>query len=199
MGNTLYSQIKESIEKANYDQFDDILNKLPPNYNINNISEYSILHNIIKKYYMHPEKRVVYAKMFMDSLKKGANINSFDKDGNTLLINSIIEDEYNIARFLIKNGANPNIPNKKNYKSPLVYASQMGKDNFVILFLKQKDIIIQPNAISMAANKETQNLIRSKIKQLDYEYKIKKFKNYINFKESSYIIPLLDELRENKG
>ena len=196
MGNTLYSQIKESIEKANYEQFDDILKKLPPNYNINNISEYSILHNIIKKYYTNPEKRVIYAKMFMDSLKKGANINSFDKDGNTLLINSIIEDEYNIARFLIKNGANPNIPNKKNYKSPLVYASQMGKDNFVILLLKQNGIIIQPNAISMAANKEMQNLIRSKIKQLDYEYKIKKLKNDINFKESSYIIPLLDELRE---
>jgi ankyrin repeat protein len=197
MGNTLYSRIKESIEKANYEQFDDILKKLPPNYNINNISEYSILHNIIKKYYTNPEKRVIYAKMFMDSLKKGANINSFDKDGNTLLINSIIEDEYNIARFLIKNGANPNIPNKKNYKSPLVYASQSGKDNFVILLLKQNGIIIQPNAISTAENKEIQNLIRSKIKQLDYEYKIKKLKNDINFKESSYIIPLLDELREN--
>ena len=99
---------------------------------------------------------------------------------------------------MIKNGANPNIPNKKNYKSPLAYASQSGKDNFVILLLKQNGIIIQPNAISMAANKEMQNLIRSKIKQLDYEYKIKKLKNDINFKESSYIIPLLDELRENK-
>ena len=198
MGNTLYSQIKESIEKADYEKFQTLVNTLPKN-DINNISEYSILHTIIKKYYTNPEKRVIYAKMFMDSLKKGANINSFDKDGNTLLINSIIEDEYNIARFLIKNGANPNIPNKKNYKSPLVYASQSGKDNFVILLLKQNGIIIQPNAISMAANKEMQNLIRNKIKQLDYEYKIKKFNNTINFKESSYITPLLDELRENKG
>jgi hypothetical protein len=75
----------------------------------------------------------------------------------------------------------------------------LGKDNFVILFLKQKDIIIQPNAISLAANQEIQNLIRNKIKQLDYEYKINKFKNNKNFKESSYVIPLLDELRENKG
>ena len=199
MGNSLYSQINESIDNANYQQFEDIFKKLPANYNIDNISEYSILHSIIKKYYTIPEKRVIYAKMFMDSLKKGANINSFDKDGNTLLINSIIENEYNIARFLIKNGADPNIPNKKNYKSPLVYASQLGKDNFVILFLKQKDIIIQPNAISLAANQEIQNLIRNRIKQLDYEYKINKFKNNKNFKETSYVIPLLDELRENKG
>lgn len=198
MGNTLYSQIKESINNADYEKFQTLLNTLPKN-DINNISEYSILHTIIKKYYTNPEKRVIYAKMFMDSLKKGANINSFDKNGNTLLINSIIEDEYNIARFLIKNGADLNIPNKKNYKSPLVYASQMGKDNFVILFLKYKDIIIQPNAISSAANQEIQNLIRNRIKQLDYEYKINKFKNNKNFKESSYVIPLLDELRENKG
>lgn len=194
MGNTLYSQINESVDNANYQQFEDNINKLPPNYNIDNISEYSILHNIIKKYYTVPEKRVVYAKMFMDSLKKGANINSFDKDGNTLLINSIFEDEYNIARFLIKNGANPNIPNKKNYKSPLVYASQLGKDNFITLLLKQKDIIIQPNAITIAANIEIQNLIRSKIKQLDYEYKIKNIKNNTQNKKQSYVIPLLDEL-----
>ena len=194
MGNTLYSQINESVDNANYQQFEDNINKLPPNYNIDNISEYSILHNIIKKYYTVPEKRVVYAKMFMDSLKKGANINSFDKDGNTLLINSIFEDEYNIARFLIKNGANPNIPNKKNYKSPLVYASQLGKDNFVTLLLKQHDIIIQPNAITTAANIEIQNLLRSKIKQLDFEYKIKNIKNNTQNKNQSYVIPLLDEL-----
>lgn len=198
MGNTLYSQINESINNADYEKFKTLLNTLPKN-DIDNIGEYSILHTIIKNYYTNQEKRVIYAKMFMDSLKKGANINSFDKNGNTLLINSIIEDEYNIARFLIKNGANSNIPNKKNYKSPLVYASQMGKVNFLILLLKQKDIIIQPNAISLAANQEIKNLIRNKIRQLDYEYKINKFKNNKNFKESSYVIPLLDELRENKG
>ena len=130
MGNSLYSQINESINNADYEQFQNLLNNLPKNSDINNISEYSILHNIIKKYYTHPEKRIVYAKMFMDSLEKGANIDSFDKDGNTLLINSIIENDYNIARFLIKNKANPNIPNKKNCNSPLVYASQMGKNNF---------------------------------------------------------------------
>ena len=195
MGNSLYSQINESINNADYEKFQTLLNNLP---DINNISEYSILHNIIKKYYTHPEKRIVYAKMFMDSLKKGANINSFDKDGNTLLINSIIEDEYNIAKFLIKNRANPNIPNKKNYKSPLVYASQMGKNNFVVLLLKQKEIIIQPNSISTAINEEIKNLISYKLKQLEYDSKIQKLKNNTSFKSGEYIIPLLDEIRKNE-
>ena len=125
-------------------------------------------------------------------------INSFDKDGNTLLINSIIEDEYNIAKFLIKNRANPNIPNKKNYKSPLVYASEMGKNNFVVLLLKQKEIIIQPNSISRAMNEEIKNLISYKLKQLEYDSKIQKLKNNTSFKSGEYIIPLLDEIRKNE-
>ena len=197
MGNSLYSQINESINNANYEQFDNILKKLPSDYNINNInniSEYSILHSIIKNYYTNPEKRIVYAKMFMDSLKKGANINSFDKNGNTLLINSVIEDDYNIARFLIKNGAKPNIPNKKNYKTPLTYASQLGKINFVLLLLKQKRIIIQPNTISMAENEEIRSLIRNKIKQLDYEYQLDKINSNIKFKSKPYTVSILDEL-----
>ena len=134
MGNSLYSQINESIDNANYEQFDNILKKLPPNYSIDNISEYSILHSIIK---------------------------TFDKDGNTLLINSIIENDYNIARFLIKNGANPNIPNRKNYKTPLVYASQTGRTNFVILLLKQNGIIIQPNSITITTNEDIKTLIKN--------------------------------------
>ena len=196
MGNSLYSQINESIDNANYEQFDNILKKLPPNYSIDNISEYSILHSIIKKYYTNREKRVTYAKMFMDALKKGANINSFDKDGNTLLINSIIENDYNIARFLIKNGANPNIPNRKNYKTPLVYASQTGRTNFVILLLKQNGIIIQPNSITITTNEDIKTLIKNKIKQLDYEYELKKINSNITFKNKKYIVPILDELQK---
>jgi ankyrin repeat protein len=198
MGNSLHTELYESINNADYEKFNNIIKNLPAGYNINNLSEYSILHSIIKKYYTDPENRLVYAKMFMDSIKKGANINSFDMNGNTLLINSIIENDYNIAKFLIKNGANPNIPNKKNYKTPLVYASQLGIVPFVILLLKQKNIIIQPVSISLSKNDEIKKLIITKIDQINLDKKIEKIQNNINFKSNSYTINLLDEILEKE-
>jgi ankyrin repeat protein len=198
MGNSLHTQLYESINNADYEKFNNIIKNLPDGYNIDNLSEYSILHGIIKKYYTDPENRLVYAKMFMDSIKKGANINSFDMNGNTLLINSIVENDYNIAKFLIKNGANPNIPNKKNYKTPLVYASQLGIVPFVILLLKQKNIIIQPVSISLSKNDEIKKLIITKIDQINLDKKIEKIQNNINFKSNSYTINLLDEILEKE-
>ena len=46
--------------------------------------------------------------------------------------------------------------------------------NFVILLLKQNGIIIQPNSITITTNEDIKTLIKNKIKQLDYEYELKK-------------------------
>ena len=56
-------------------------------------------------------------------LKYGANINSQNEHGQTLLAKAVALQEYNLTTFLVENGADLEIPNAKN-QTPLHIATE---------------------------------------------------------------------------
>lgn len=78
-----------------------------------------------------------------DKLKidlKKSNINDLDYMGQTPLYWACTRQNYKMARYLIKNGANPNIPNKYGI-APLHVASYYGNLKLVKLLIRNGAIV----------------------------------------------------------
>ena len=94
---------------------------------------------ILKKRNILIENRKEYKFVFeFHKLINIYDINSSDEYGNTLLTYACINGEFNVAKYLLKNGANPNCINR--YKNtPLHYA--LSNKNYEIA-----DLLIQNKA-----------------------------------------------------
>lgn len=58
-------------------------------------------------------------------IKQGADINAFDKNGNTALLYAAIRGDYLMVNHLLAKGALPNMDNKKGY-TPLILSCIKG-------------------------------------------------------------------------
>ena len=76
-------------------------------------------------------------------LLKKSNINLGDIDGNTVLHFAARKDDHDLLRILLKNGANPNQPNKNNF-TPFEEACTQSKDPDFLKFLVDAGATINP-------------------------------------------------------
>ena len=96
---------------------------------------------------LHEAFNNCYDEIFQLLLELGANINSLDIEGNTLLNKAVLLESMNKVSFLIKNGADPNIVDSDGY-SPLGLLSS------------DEDSLIKKYLMSNGAN-----IVKSKTKE----------------------------------
>jgi ankyrin repeat protein len=82
-------------------------------------------------------------------LKRGDNIDIRDKDGNTLLIHAIFNDDIKTTESLLKEGANAYLKNECGYTA-LMYTSLENNLEIVKLLLNQRRYINTKNAFQIA-------------------------------------------------
>lgn len=88
----------------------------------------------------------------VDLLRRGMDINTTDPQGNTLLIIAVRENNFELAKFLLENRANPYKRNRYG-DSALMIAALQGLDEIVKLMIERKVEVNQPgwNALHYAA------------------------------------------------
>lgn len=76
-------------------------------------------------------------------------INTQDDDGMTPLAGAVVQEQMDVVRFLLDNGADPNIPNK-NGLTPLEHACGRDKTNALVLakLLLAKGALVNPTNIT---------------------------------------------------
>ena len=92
---------------------------------------------------------------------QGANINDYDNDGYTPLINAVLKKDYQKAEELLKKGADPNIGrdtskiyykvNHETLKTPLQYAASLNDLKMIKLLLKYKADVNKKNKLKETA------------------------------------------------
>lgn len=92
--------------------------------------------------------------IFRDNPK--ININCYDKDGLTPLHLSVHKGNYEISKYLLEIGADPNFPERKDNYTALMFASIGGRNDIVRLLLENDSDInlenrVNRNAAQMAA------------------------------------------------
>jgi ankyrin repeat protein len=75
-------------------------------------------------------------------IENGADINLEDKKGNTALFYSLLEDDYNIAKYLIDNGGNLKYESEINGHNALSYAISYGSTEMLDFLINYKNLNI---------------------------------------------------------
>ena len=98
-------------------------------------------------------------------IKTGENVNSVDRAGSTPLLDATFSGRLEMARFLLAQGADPNLPNAENGASPLSYAVLSSHPAMVQLLLASGAHVDTRSRdggslLHLAASKENQPVVQ---------------------------------------
>jgi len=127
-----------AIEHGASVEFIDCLGNNDVEINYRNKAESTYLHSILSNnnFLMKPELKLEYLPYFMD---QGIDINALDIVGNTAL-HIAVEKSEECCDFLIEQGADPNIPNKKGETPYFLALINQGNTNLVLKMNEQYPI-----------------------------------------------------------
>ncbi|MFW5890768.1 MAG: ankyrin repeat domain-containing protein [bacterium] len=116
-----YNNFFEACERRDYDRVLDLI-RTGANVNMSNSEGTTPLMWVLEGY-MNDSQIIETMKLLIEN---GADINLEDKKGNTALFYSSLEDDYNIAKYLLDNGGDLKYQSKINGHTPLSYAISYG-------------------------------------------------------------------------
>jgi len=128
----VYESLNDIFKSKTEDEIINNLSKIPKDYLNNELIGWSSSSGNSEFLDSEINKLKLY-------LKAGADINYIRKDGLSPLTCAIFWDQLEIAEFLLKNGANPNLKNK-NRKTPLdfILTKPLKEDRKIFIKLLKK-------------------------------------------------------------
>jgi ankyrin repeat protein len=132
-----YNNFFDACEDRDYDRVLSLI-KTGANVNMSNSEGTTPLMWVLKGY-QNDSKKLEVIKLLLEN---GADINSEDKKGNTVLFYSLLEDDYSIAKYLLDNGGNIKYKSKLNGHTPLSYAISYSSTRMVDFLINYGDLKI---------------------------------------------------------
>ena len=116
------------------------VNETEPEFNLNFLQKC-----IIDEFSIHGKEGEEFAKMIQLLLDYGIDVNHQDIDGCTALHFAIGEEHYEVAKILLKNGANPAIVDKRGETALDDLNNLVGQDPLKVEQRQEMLLFLQPN------------------------------------------------------
>jgi len=129
-------------------------------------------------------------------VKHHAEVNTRNKKGQTPLYYSVINQDLNVAEYLLHNKANPDIPDKENQQTPLHMAAIQGNLPLVTLLVKQGASVNAKNIYSQTPLALVDPTTETRVEIIKY---LLEHGAELNMKGNHYKTPLLHKAVDSKN